>query len=445
MYIGKVHELVSEKRPTMFIRTFGCQMNDRESEKLHGQLTAMGYTESHSEENADLVLYNTCCVREAAENKVYGNLGRLKAYKVKQPGKIVVFCGCMPQREEVVAEINAHHRHIDIIFGTFNKQELPRLLYEYLTNGGPVVEILQEHLQADDEFDGQITRFDPHKAGVTIMYGCDNYCSYCIVPYVRGREKSRPLEEVLMEIKALADDGVKEIMLLGQNVNSYAHGFPELIRAVNDIAGLVRIRFMTSHPKDLSQGLIDAIRDCKKVCKHIHLPMQSGSSRILEAMNRGYTKEQYLDLVARLREAVPGIVITTDIIVGFPGENEEDFSDTLDTVQKAEFTGAYTFLYSHREGTPAADMQDEVPKEIAKERFNRLIETINPLQLAHNRRYLGQTVSVLAEGESSGRTDDNVLVHFEGKAAPDLPAAPGDVLDVKITECKTFYVRGISV
>jgi len=471
-YIQQVRRLsdgfFSEKgrQPSMFIQTFGCQMNERESEKLHGLLLAMGYSESPGEAEADLVLYNTCCVRGSAENRVYGKLGNLKIYKKKNPDKVIVLCGCMPQREEVMEEISRHHRQVDIVFGTFNKHHFPRLLFEYLTHRKRVIEILKDHTEeaeeeaSIDEFDGQTTRFLSHKAGVTVMHGCNNYCAYCIVPYVRGREKSRSVEEILTEIAALAADGVKEILLLGQNVNSYGKelglsgdqassiSFAGLLRQINEISGLRRIRFMTSHPKDLSQDLIDAIRDCDKVCKHIHLPMQAGSSAILEAMNRGYTKEQYLQLIDRLREAVPDIAITTDIIVGFPGESEADFCDTLDVVEKAKLAGAFTFIYSPREGTPAADLADmkekELPKAIVHQRFNRLIEAINPLQLAHNQRLVHKTVKVMVDGEAdkpglfTGRTDDNVLVHFESEG--DL--ALGDIVDVEITGCKTFYATG---
>jgi len=456
-YIQQVRKLsdgfFSEKGrpPSMFVQTFGCQMNDRESEKLHGLLLAMGYMESHSETEADLVLYNTCCVRESAESKVFGRLGRLKTEKVKQPDKTIVLCGCMPQREEVMAEVRRHHRHVDVVFGTFNKHHFPRLLFEHLTERKQVIEVLTDHSEASpDEFDGQTTRFLPHKAGITVMHGCDNYCSYCIVPYVRGREKSRLPEEILTEIEALAADGVKEIMLLGQNVNSYGRGleapisFAELLKKISEVQGLKRIRFMTSHPKDLSQELIDVIRDNKKVCKQVHLPVQSGSTQILEAMNRGYTKEQYLQLIARLREAVPDIAVTTDIIVGFPGETEADFLDTLDVVRQVKFAGAFTFMYSPREGTPAADLVEDSPKEIVKERFNRLLAVVNPTQLAHNEGYLGQVIEVMVDGESdepgqyTGRTDDYVLVHFESEK----PLAPGDVVQVEIVGCKSFYVKG---
>ncbi|MCL2399602.1 MAG: tRNA (N6-isopentenyl adenosine(37)-C2)-methylthiotransferase MiaB [Defluviitaleaceae bacterium] len=440
--------------PGMFVQTFGCQMNDRESEKLQGLLLTMGYKEACNEEEADLVIYNTCCVRENAEKRVYGKLGYLKSCKTKQPNKVIVLCGCMPQREEVLTEINRSYRHVDIVFGTFNKHHFPRLLFEHLTQHKRVIEVLESHIEDEEysinEFDSQTTRFSPHKAGVTVMHGCDNYCSYCIVPYVRGREKSRSPEEILMEINALVSDGVKEIMLLGQNVNSYGQGlhnpisFAELLTLISEVPGLRRIRFMTSHPKDLSIELIEAIKNCNKVCKHIHLPIQSGSNRILEAMNRGYTGKQYLELLERIRAAIPGIAITTDIIVGFPGEEETDFSDTLEIIQQANFTGAYTFMYSPRKGTPAADLMNEVPKEIIKERFNRLVEAINALQSTHNKKYLNSTVEIMVEDKSdklkcfTGRTDDNVLVHFESEK--DL--TPGDLVHVKITGYKTFYMIG---
>ena len=432
--------------PSMFIRTFGCQMNDRESEKLHALLLAMAYEEAPSENNADLVLYNTCCVRESAENKVFGNLGYLKEQKHSQPGKVIVFCGCMPQREEIMTKIKHHHRHIDVIFGTFNKHHFPKLLFEHLTSKKQVVEILQSFDEASPVEPGlQTTRFSPHKAGVTVMHGCDNYCTYCIVPYVRGRETSRPLDDVMAEIEALAADGVREVMLLGQNVNSYAYGFAELVRKVNEIEALKRIRFMTSHPKDLSRDLIEAMRDCEKVCKQIHLPMQSGSSRILEAMNRGYTKEQYLQLISRLRQAIPEIAVTTDIIVGFPGESEDDFADTIDAARTAGFAGAFTFIYSHREGTPAALLKNELPKNVVSERFKRLTDLLNPMQLAHNKRHLGHSIEIMAEGKTdktgkfTGRSDDYVLVHFDS-SHEDIK--PGDMLFVEINDCKTFYITG---
>jgi len=426
--------------PSAFIQTFGCQMNDRESEKLHGLLTAMGYTEAHGEDDADLVLYNTCCVREAAENRVYGRLGRLKKLKTEQPGKVIVFCGCMPQLDDVMEEVRKHHRHIDIIFGTFNKHRFPRLLHEHLSGGLPVVEIFEAFREDDAEeiamYDSQVSRFAPHRAGVTVMHGCDNYCSYCIVPYVRGREVSRAPSDVIAEVRGLVADGAREVLLLGQNVNSYEFGFADLLREVSEVEDLRRIRFMTSHPKDLSEDLLRAYRECGKLCKHIHLPMQSGSDRILSAMNRGYTRSAYLDLIGRLREAVPDIAVTTDIIVGFPGETEADFDDTLSAVRLAGFSGAYTFKYSRREGTPAAELAGGVSKEVIAARFSRLQETLEPMLLDYNTRHMGHVVEVMAENASSGRTDDNVLVHFESDAAP------GDILPVKIEHCKSFYITG---
>ena len=459
-YIQQIQRLSSDffsnkgRSPSMFIQTFGCQMNDRESEKLQGLLFAMGYVEAYSEEEADLVMYNTCCVRENAENKVYGRLGHLKTYKIKQPSKVIVVCGCMPQRKEVIEELNRSCRHVDIIFGTFNKHHFPRLLLDHLTHGKRVIEVLEDHIEHEDsslsEFENQTTRFLPHKAGVTVMHGCDNYCSYCIVPYVRGREKSRNPEEILKEVHKLASDGVKEIMLLGQNVNSYGHGlahpisFAQLLTLINDVPGLRRIRFTTSHPKDLSLELIEAVKNCNKVCKHIHLPLQSGSNSILKAMNRGYTGKQYIEQLERIRAAVPDIAVTTDIIVGFPGETEEDFADTLEIVQQAHFTGAFTFIYSHRAGTPAANLDKDVPKEVVKERFKRLVDFINSLQAAHNHKYLNKTVEVMVDGKSdkperyTGRTDDNVLVHFESEK----DITPGDIVNVEINGYKTFYMVG---
>jgi len=451
-YIQKIRSLNevflanNGRYPSMFIQTFGCQMNDRESEKLYGQLLAMGYSESPSEKEADLVLYNTCCVRGKAEERVFGRLGSLKSAKRKNPNKLIVMCGCMPQREEVITEVKRSHKHIDVVFGTFNKHHFPKLLLERFNTGKQVIEILQEHSETSaEEFDGQVSRFSPHKAGVTVMHGCDNYCSYCIVPYVRGREKSRPIEEVVTEIEALAADGVKEVMLLGQNVNSYAYGFPELLAKVNQVSGIKRIRFVTSHPKDLSASLVTAMRDYDKVCKHMHLPIQSGSTSILNAMNRGYTQKEYLKLTEYLRKAIPEIAITTDIIVGFPGETDSDFEDTLEVVRQAMFCGAYTFLYSPREGTPAAKLTDLVPDKLIHERFNRLVDLVNSQQLAYNKSLIGKTVEVMVDGETegeagkyTGRGDDNTLVHFDIKSKPN----PGDIIKVEVSSCKTFYVSG---
>jgi len=423
-------------------------MNDRESEKFSGILAAMGYSEGYSEEEADLVLYNTCCVRKSAEDKIYGRLGALKSQKAKQPGKVLILCGCMPQRKEVMDNLNKHHRHIDIIFGTFNKHHLPKLLHENLTANKRVIEILEAFSpDSPDAFEGQTSRFLSHKAGVTIIHGCNNFCAYCIVPYVRGRENSRDHKLILSEIKSLAADGVKEVMLLGQNVNSYSHSdikFADLISLTEEIAGIERIRFMTSHPKDLSDDLIRVMAASQKVCKHIHLPMQSGSTAVLEKMNRGYTKEGYINLISKIYEAMPDIAITTDIIVGFPGESEADFSDTLDVAKQAKFAGAFTFMYSPREGTPAFNFKQEYPKEVIKERFDRLVAQVNHMQAAFNKRYENQSLSVMSDGISgkggryTGRTDSNVLVHFDADAS----VLNGDILNVHIDECRTFYLKG---
>jgi len=432
-FIGEVGRLNFGKGCTACVKTFGCQMNERESEVLEGMLEQMGYELGDDEETADLVLYNTCCVRETAENKVFGKLGFLKGYKVKQPDKIVVFCGCMPQRDEVLAELAKNHRHIDIIFGTFNRGNFPRLLFEFLTERRKVKEILTEAADGG-EFGAVVHRKLRHKAGVVVMRGCDNFCSYCIVPHVRGREFSRSVEEILDEVQALVQDDVKEVLLLGQNVNSYAYDFAELLRAVKAVDGLRRLRFLTSHPKDLNMEIVYAMRDCG--IGALHLPVQSGSDKVLAAMNRKYTRERYLELVAEVRAIMPEIAITTDIIVGFPGESEEDFADTLDLVRQADFAGAFTFLYSDRSGTAAARFGGRVPKEVAKERFDRLLAVLNPMQLAYNSKYMGEVVEVMSDGGGSGRTVDNLLVHFDGVAEA------GEVLLVKVVECRTFYLKG---
>jgi tRNA-2-methylthio-N6-dimethylallyladenosine synthase len=429
---------------TFHIATFGCQMNVRESEKLHGLMVSLGYAPINAEDMADVVIYNTCCVRENAEQKVYGRLGYLKSQKASKPDKIIAVCGCMPQRNEARAAFARSHKHIDIIFGTFNKHRLAELLEERIRTGKPVVEIWDEHREcARAEYHGRFdaARFQPHKAGVNVMYGCDNFCAYCIVPFVRGREFSRPVEDIITECETLAADGVAEIMLLGQNVNAYAYNFAELLGRVNAVEGIQRIRFMTSHPKDLSDSLIAAMAGCERVCKHIHLPVQSGSDRILASMNRGYTRAHYLAWVRRLREQVEAIAITTDIIVGFPGETEEDFSDTLGMVEEARFDGAFTFIYSPRLGTAAADFDNAVPPEEALGRFKRLTALTHPLQLAHNKRYLNRTVTVLADGAGRGRLDDNTLVHFN--AAQSIKA--GETAHINIDMCKTFYISGTVV
>ncbi len=439
------------RRKKMHITTLGCQMNAHDSEKLLGMLKEMGYEETAEEKDADFVIYNTCCVRENAENKVYGNLGYLKHQKKENPDMRIALCGCMMQQDVVLQTIKEKYKHVDIVFGTFNLYKLAELMYINMETNAPVFDIWKEHGEIVEDLPA--IRHFKYKASVNIMFGCNNFCSYCIVPYVRGRERSRCSRDIINEIKALAADGVKEVTLLGQNVNSYGKGldenitFAELLRKVNEIEGIERIRFMTSHPKDLSDELIYAMRDCEKVCNHIHLPFQAGNNEILRRMNRHYTKEHYLELVEKLRKEIPDIAITTDIIVGFPGESAEDVDDTIDVIKKARFNGAFTFIYSKRTGTPAAIMEDQVPEAEAKKNFNRVLEALNPVIYELNSEKVGKVYKVMADDVSAndesfitGRLEDNSLVHFKGDKS-----MIGDIFDVRITDCKTFYLIGEKV
>lgn len=436
------------KRKKHLTVTFGCQMNAHDSEKLEGMLEQIGYMKAEEEEKADFIIYNTCCVRENAEQKVYGKLGYLKHLKDKNEDLIIAMCGCMMQQEEVLNTIRTKYKHVDIIFGTFNLYKMPELLQTYLETKRTVIDIWKEHKEIVEDLPS--IRKHKFKASVNIMYGCNNFCTYCIVPYVRGRERSRKPEDILKEIEDLVADGVKEIMLLGQNVNSYGKTledkvtFAQLIRKVNEIEGLKRIRFMTSHPKDLSDELIEAMRDCDKVCKSLHLPFQAGSTKILKAMNRRYTKEQYLDLAKKIQREIPNIALTTDIIVGFPGETEEDFEDTLDIVRQVQFSGAYTFIYSKRTGTPAAVMEEQVPEEVSSRRFNKLQEVLRPIITEKSQALHGKTLEILVEDVSkndekllTGRTESGHLVHFEGDSS-----LIGEFINVEITEAKTYYLIG---
>ncbi len=436
--------------PRACIKTFGCQMNARDSEKLLGILTQAGYVETEDEQ-ADLVLYNTCTVRENANNKVYGHLGTLAGYKKKNPEMKIALCGCMMQEQEVVERIRTGYRFVDLIFGTHNLYRFAELLCRCLESDSMVVDIWNDTDKIVEELPNK--RKYSFKSGVNIMFGCNNFCSYCIVPYVRGRERSRKPQEIIREIEALVSDGVCEVMLLGQNVNSYGKNletevtFAQLLRRINEIEGLQRIRFMTSHPKDLSEELIEAIRDCDKVCHHLHLPLQSGSTRILKEMNRRYTKEQYLNLVDKLRSAVPDIAITTDIIVGFPGETEEDFEETLDVVRRVRFDSAFTFLYSKRTGTPAAAMKDQIPPETAKKRFDRLLAEVQTISAEKAMLLQGRTLPVLVEEINrqdaslvSGRLSNNSVVHFAGNEA-----MIGKIYPVRLEECRGFYYIGRAV
>ena len=425
-----------------FIKTFGCQMNARDSETIAGMLVKMGYFLTGREEAADLIVYNTCCVRENAENRIFGNLGALRNLKRANPRLLIAVCGCMPQQDAALDRIKRENRHVDLVFGTFNLHRFPEMLLDIIESNGRAYDVWKSRDPAEFTRRAEPVRKSPYKSGVNIMYGCDNFCSYCIVPYVRGGERSRPSADILKEAEGLAADGVAEAMLLGQNVNSYGKGlggnesFPGLLSRVAGINGLRRIRFMTSHPKDLSDGLIDVIASHENICKHIHLPMQSGSDRVLRLMNRGYTRGLYLGLINRIRERIPDCAITTDIIVGFPGETEEDFADTLDMVEKIRFDGVFTFQYSRRTGTPAAGLDGQVSRKTTGVRFRSLVDMINPILLEKNEKYVGRTALVMAEEGGKGRTDGNALVHFTGRAAP------GAIVNVRVTGCKTFYLTG---
>ena len=430
---------------TACITTFGCQMNARDSEKLEGILETVGYHIVETED-ADFVVYNTCTVRENANLRVYGRLGQLGKYKKKNPGMIISLCGCMMQEPLVVEKLKKSYHFVNLIFGTHNIFKFAELIYRRITENQMVIDIWKDTEQIVEDLPND--RKYSFKTGINIMFGCNNFCSYCIVPYVRGRERSREPEAIVKEIEALVADGVTEVMLLGQNVNSYGKTlehpvtFAQLLEMLEDVEGLKRIRFMTSHPKDLSDELIETMAKSKKICHHLHLPLQSGSSRILKAMNRRYDKEKYLNLVDKIRTAIPDISLTTDIIVGFPGETEEDFEETLDVVSKCGYDTAFTFLYSRRSGTPAAEME-QIPQDVAKERFNRLLALVQQEGRIRSSRFEGSVQEVLVEEESrekgifTGRTEYNLLVHFPGTA--DLL---GKYVKVSLDECHGFYYMG---
>ena len=428
--------------------TFGCQMNARDSEKLRGMLAEIGFQITDSED-ADLVLYNTCTVRENANLKVYGRLGYLHSLKKKDPDKIIALCGCMMQEPGVIETLRKSYPYVNMIFGTHNIHRLPELVASVLESPQEqFIAILKDTEEIVEDLP-KIRKYS-FKSGVNIMFGCNNFCSYCIVPYVRGREKSRLPEDILNEIRLLADDGVKEIMLLGQNVNSYGKtlqepiSFAELLEHAVQIDGIDRIRFMTSHPKDLSDDLIQTMAHHPKICRHLHLPLQSGSTQILSRMNRRYTKEQYLDLVARIRAAMPDISLTTDIIVGFPGETEEDFLETMDVVRRVRYDSAFTFLYSRRTGTPAAVMDHQIDEATMHDRFDRLLNLVQTSGREQTARFTGQIREVLVEsinaqqeGLVSGRMDNNTVVHFPGDRS-----LIGQLVPVRLEECRGFYYLG---
>ncbi|MBS5937563.1 tRNA (N6-isopentenyl adenosine(37)-C2)-methylthiotransferase MiaB [Clostridium sp.] len=431
-----------------FIETWGCQMNEEDSEKLSGMLKSIGYSKSTDIKDADIIIFNTCCVRENAENKVFGNLGELKHLKKKKPELIVAVCGCMMQQEGMADKILSKFPHVNIIFGTHNAYKFPEYLNRVKTEGVQVKEIFNKETEIIEGV--PIDRESSVKAFVTIMYGCNNFCTYCVVPYVRGRERSRKSEDIIKEIEDLVAKGYKEVTLLGQNVNSYGKGleedidFAKLLRKINEVQGLERVRFMTSHPKDLNKDVIYAIKECDKLCEQIHLPVQSGSNRILKKMNRHYTKESYLELVELIKKEIPGASLTTDIIVGFPGETEEDFLDTLDLVQKVQYDSAFTFIYSRRNNTPADMMLNQVPDADKHHRFDRLVKAVNESVIMKNKEFEGKVTEVLVEGFSkndetkfTGRTRNGKLVNFTGE---NIKA--GDLVNVKIVRAQPFSLVG---
>ena len=452
-YIEKAKQYVEEEAKnlgrslTFCVTTFGCQMNARDSEKLRGILNQIGYEEAEEDE-ADFVIYNTCTVRENANTRVYGRLGQLKPRKKQQPHMMIGLCGCMMQEPEVIAKLKKSYSFVDIIFGTHNIYKFAELICERYEAGKMVVDIWEDTDKIVEDLPNE--RKYAFKSGINIMFGCNNFCSYCIVPYVRGRERSRKPEAIIREIERLVKDGVSEVMLLGQNVNSYGKTldepitFAELLRRIEKIEGLKRIRFMTSHPKDLSDELIEVMASSEKICKHLHLPVQSGSTRILKKMNRRYTKESYLELAEKIKKAVPDISLTTDIIVGFPGETEEDFQETLDVVRKVRYDSAFTFIYSKRTGTPAAAMEDQIPADVVKDRFDRLLSEVQSIASEVCAVHEGKDIEVLVESVSdhdasmvTGRMSNNLLVHFKG-----TKEMIGTYVTVHLTECKGFYYLG---
>ena len=427
----RAHFTAGGRQPLAMVDTYGCQQNEADSEKLRGYLRAMGFDFTQDEFAADVVVMNTCAVREHAETRVFGNVGALTHTKARNPNQIIAVCGCMAQQAHVAEKLKKSYRIVDLVFGPHELWRFPELLRTVCTEHRRVFAIAPA--------DGSVAEGIPQqrdgsvKAWLSIMYGCNNFCTYCIVPYVRGRERSRTPEDILAEVRRLAADGVKEVMLLGQNVNSYGKNletpvsFAELLRMVNEVEGIERIRFMTSHPKDLSDELIQAMADCDKVCKYLHLPVQSGSDEILRRMNRHYTKESYMELVRKARAAMPDITLSTDIIVGFPGETEEDFQETLDVIRKSRYSTAFTFIYSKRTGTPAATMENQVPEDVIKDRFDRMLNILNPIVHEVHEEQLGKVMTVFAEEASKQDKTEDLI---------------GQMVPVKITENKTFYLIG---
>lgn len=452
-YIERARRLIEQeaqrlgRKLTFCVTTFGCQMNARDSEKLCGILEAIGYEPVETEE-ADFVLYNTCTVRDNANQRVYGRLGFTGSKKKQNPHMKIALCGCMMQEPAVIEKIQKSYRFVDLIFGTHNIYKFAELLTAVYEQGGMVVDIWKDTDKIVEDL--PVDRKYPFKSGINIMFGCNNFCSYCIVPYVRGRERSREAEDILREIRTLVADGVVEIMLLGQNVNSYGKNlkhplsFAQLLQEIEQIDGLKRIRFMTSHPKDLSEELIEVMARSQKICKHLHLPLQSGSTRILQTMNRKYTKEQYLELVEKIRSQIPDIAITTDIIIGFPGETPSDVEETMDVIRQVQYDNAFTFIYSKRTGTPAAAMENQVSEEIIKEGFDKVLKLVQDTARTRIGLLEGQIAEVLVEEKNehdgslvTGRMSNNTLVHFEGDES-----LIGQLVTVRLQECKGFYYFG---
>ena len=452
-YIEEINKINLDKNPKYIILTMGCQLNENDSEKLSGMIEKMGYTNTENIEEADLIVFNTCCVRENAEDKLFGKLGEAKKIKEKR-GTVIAIGGCMMQEKHIVDKLQKSYPFFDIVFGTHTLHKFPQDLYNVILNKKRIEDII--------DIDGEIIeglpikRNDNIKASVTIMYGCNNFCSYCIVPYVRGRERSRKPEDIINEVRELADKGYKEITLLGQNVNSYMRNevlenenekitsFAKLLYAVNKIKGIERIRFISPHPKDFTEDVIQAIKKCDKVCKLIHLPLQSGSSKVLKEMNRKYTKQQYLELVEKMKKEIPNLTLSTDIIVGFPGETDEEFEDTLDVVKKVNFEQVYMFIYSRRVGTPADRMQNQVPEEQKHIRFEKLKKLVEEQIEEKNKKYINTIQKVLVEGKSknnedmlTGRTDSNKVVIFKGN-----DNLIGQIINLKIVSEHMWYLKG---
>lgn len=439
------------RQPSYKVVTFGCQMNARDSEKLAGILTDIGYVETDIEENADLVLFNTCTVRENANERLYGRLGQLKRSKKNNKDMLIGLCGCMMQEAEEVEKIRKSYGYVDIVFGTHNIYKLAEILYNRLENKKQVVDVIDSTKMIVENLPSK--RVYPFKSGVNITFGCNNFCTFCIVPYVRGRERSRLPEDIVSEIKSLVADGVVEVMLLGQNVNSYGRGlekkttFTDLLAEIVKIEGLKRVRFMTPHPKDFSDDLIELIKDNPKICRHIHLPLQSGNTGILKKMNRVYTKEQYLDLAYKIKKEIPDVSLTTDIIVGFPGETQEDFLDTLDVVEKVQYDAAFTFIYSKRTGTPAAKMELNIDENELKQRFDTLLKRVQHIAAANTAKHVGKVYEALIEskdeqleGYVTGRLSNNMIVHLKGEES-----MIGSIIKVSLDESKGFYYMGHAI